>query len=190
MSGRFTGLNYDREAYDEKLSRSTYSGMYKLDSNFAVNCNKCFAPYGPRGTHDSADVVGQQIDVDSILRGVSKISTKSNSQQVPDSLDGYSVFVNNDCSEYLEPEYTRYTYPAYDIKGLNVPDLRMEYPHFDPQCQIFENFEVNTRLEAKDNHKAIWQIPMSQKDLFPTERLGKVKNCSVQLNCNYAPVNQ
>jgi hypothetical protein len=187
MSGRFTRLHYDQEAYREQVARSTDPLLYKLDPNFAVSCTKCFAPYGPRGGHDNAVAVGEQIDVDSILRGVSKISTKSNIQQIPDSLAGYRNYMPRDCSPALESEYTRYTYPAYDIKGLTVRDLRFDYPLFDPQCQIFENFEINTRLQAKDNHRAIWQIPASQRDLLPTERLGKVKNCAAAMNCNYAP---
>jgi len=187
MAGRFTHLKYDREAYEEQVTRSTDPLLYRLDPNFGINCRKCFAPYGPRGAHDAADVIGQQIDVDSILRGFSKISTRSNRQQIPDPLDGYDKLMPYDCSEALESEYTRYTYPAYDIRGLTVRDLRFDYPVFDPQCQIFENFEVNTKLQAKDDHRAIWQIPFNQRDLWPTQRLGKVKNCSVGLNCNLAP---
>ncbi len=187
MAGKFTHLRYDDEAYSEEVTRSTDPMLYRLDPNYAVNCHKCFAPYGPRGAHDAADAVGQQIDVESILRGYSKISSKSNRQQVPDPLDGYKNFIRCDCSDALETEYTRYTYPAYDIRGLTVRDLRFDYPIQDPQCQIFENFEVNTRLQAKDEHRAIWQVPFNQRDLLPTERLGKVKNCQATLNCNYAP---
>lgn len=187
MSGRFTHLRYDQEAYAEEVTRSTDPMLYMLDPNYAVNCGKCFAPYGPRGAHDDADVIGQQIDVDSILRGVSKISTKSNRQQIPDSLAGYKKVMPPDCSEALESEYTRYTYPAYDIRGLTTRDLRYDYPLHDPQCQIFENFEINTRLQAKDEHRAIWQSSFSDRDLYPTERLGQVKNCNIGLNCNYAP---
>ena len=187
MAGRFTRLNYDREAYEEEVTRSTDPMLYRLDPNYAVNCQKCFAPYGPRGGHDDAAAVGQQIDVDSILRGVSKISTKSNRQQIPDPISGYRNLMPCDCSDALETEYTRYTYPGYEIRGLTVRDLRYDYLHFDPECQIFENFEVNTRLQAKDNHRSVWQVPFSQRDLQPTTRLGKPRNCKVSLNCNYAP---
>ena len=104
---------------------------------------------------------------------------------MPDPISGYNTFNLYDCNDLLESEYTRYTYHAYDIKGLTVRDLRFEYPLHDPQCQIFEDFSVNTRLAAKDNHRAVWQIPFNQRDLMPTERLGKVKNCYVALNCKY-----
>jgi hypothetical protein len=186
-AGKFTHLRYDPEAYAEEINRSTDPLLYRLDPNFAVNCNKCFAPYGPRAGQQASDVIGQQTDIDSILRGISKINTKSNRQQMPTPVDDYHLLNRFNCSDNLESEYTRYTYPSFDIRGLNVRDLRFDYPLFDPQCQIFENFEVNTKLQAKDNHRAIWQTPLNQRDLFPVERLGQVKNCRTQTNCNYAP---
>lgn len=189
MAGKFTGLRYDQPAYAEEVERSTNPLMYRLDPNYAVNCKRCFAPYGPRGGHQSADVIGQQVDVDSVLRGVGKVHTKSNQQQLPDCIDGFQTHMPQNCSNALESEYSRYTNPSFDIRGLNTKDLRLGYPLHDPQCQIFENFAVNTKLQAKDDHRATWQIPLNQRDLLPTERLGRVKNCSVSLNCTYAPFN-
>lgn len=187
MSGNFTRLKYDQEAYKEELTRSTDPMLYRLDGNANINCNKCFAEYPSfRGGYSDSDAVGQQTDVESILRGVTKINTKSNQQQIPDPVSGYKLSNLPNCSGAIETEYTRYTYPSYDIRGLNVRDLRLGYPLHDPQCQIFEDFGVNTRLQAKDDHRSIWQIPFDQKDLMPTERLGQVKNCQVQKNCNYA----
>lgn len=186
-TGRFTHLRYDPEAYTEELSRSTAPMLYRLDLNYSKNCNKCFAPYGPRAGEQASDAIGQQTDIDSILRGVSKISTKSNKQQVPTPIDDYYLLNRYDCPDGLESEYTRYTYPSFDIRGLTVRDLRFDYPLFDPQCQIFEDFAVNTKLQAKDTFRAIWQTPFNQRDLFPVERLGQPKNCQTQTNCNYAP---
>lgn len=192
MSGTFNRLRYDQPAYNEEVERSVNPMLYRLDPNYAVNCNQCFAPYGPRNGHEVSDAVGQQIDVDSILRGVSQINTKSNVQQQPDSLTGYQLRALNNCSDLLEPTYSRYQTPAYEIRGMTVPDLHLSYPIQDPQCQIFENFETNTRLQAKDNHRAVWQLPMrdgmicEKMPAYPTERLGPVKNFSNR-NSNYAP---
>ena len=192
MAGRYTRQRYDRQAYAEEVYRSTEPLNYMLDPNFAINCGSCFAPYGPPGANGSGIAVspGNQIDIESILEGRTRINSRSNKQQAPESLKGYRTQVPPDCPNGLESEYSRYSHPAYDIKGLTVPDLRFDYPFFDPQCQIFENFESNTRLQAKDNHRAIWQVPQNQRDLLPTERLGKVKNCKIDMNCNYASYNQ
>ena len=189
MAGKFTNLKYDQQAYNEALDRSTNPLGYRLDPNYSTNCNKCFAEYGPRSGNQSAESVGHLIDVDSILKGINKINTKSNKQQQPYPLDDYQTYMPKDCPEGLESEYTRYTNPSYDLRGLNTKDLRLSYPLHDPQCNIFEDFSVNTRLQSKDNHKATWQVPINQRDLLPTENLGRVKNCTVSLNCNYAPYN-
>lgn len=187
MAGNFTNLRYDDQAYNEALGRSTRPLNYRLDPNYSTNCNKCFAPHGPRAGNQGAEAVGQQIDVDSILKGINKINTKSNDQQQVYPLNSYQTYMPKDCPDALESEYTRYTNPSFDLRGLTTNDLRLNYPLHDPQCNIFEDFSVNTRLQAKDNHRAIWQVPMNQRDLLPTERLGRVKNCTVSLNCNYAP---
>jgi hypothetical protein len=175
MAGQYTRMDYDPEAYKESVSRSTNPLLYKLDLNSNVNCNRCFAPYSRVGGLQGADVVGYQTDVDSILRGVTKLNSKSNMQQIPDSLDRYDLYAYKDCCNQMESENTRFTYPAFDIRGLTVPDLHFDYPLQDPQCQIFEPFAINTKLWAKDTHRTVWQIPMDQRDAMPVERLGRVK---------------
>ena len=189
MAGFQSRQSYDTKAYVERLQRSTDPLDYQLDPNYAINCRSCFAPYGPRGAHGAGDAIakGQQVEVESILRGYAQINTKNNEQQMPLSLGGYRTQMPIDCPDGLETEYTRFSYPAYEIRGLNVPDLNFDYPLFDPQCQIFEDFALNTRNYEKDNFVANWDTPDDQRDLFPARRLGKVKNCSVDLNCNYAP---
>lgn len=186
MAGNFTHSRYDKDAYDEEIARSTNPLLYRLDPNYAINCNQCFSSNGPRNGHEAATVsAANRIDVDSILKGISKKKSHSIHGQLPHSLDKIQTFMPKNCS--FDTEYTRYTHPAYDIKGLNVDDMRLDYPLHDPQCQIFENFQINTRLQAKDNHKTIWQVPLDQRNLLPTEKLNKVKNCTVTVNCNYAP---
>lgn len=181
MASALTGLKYDFDAYQENIQRSTFPLNYRLDINAAVNCNTCFAPYGGFGNQRA--IREKQIDVDSILKGIDKKNSKSNAQQIPQ----YPVNNNNnplrDCSKALETEYTRYTHPSYDIKGLAINDMRLGYPLHDPQCNIFQNFEVNTRLYAKDNHKAAWQTPIDQRLFFPQEKKKPIKKCDIIFNC-------
>lgn len=193
MAGRFTNLQYDPRAYNERTLRSVAPANYRLDPNYAVNVNTCFSNYGPHQGLNNSVAVGQQIDVDSVLRGISQINSKSNLEQIPDSLENFDVYDvptcpdASDSSNSLETQYSRYTHPSYDIKGLNVEDMRFEYPFHDPQCQIFENYGVNTRLYAKDNHRATWQVPIDQGDSLPSRKIRRPKKCTLSLNCNYAP---
>jgi hypothetical protein len=183
MVGKFTNLRYDKEAYDEEMSRSTNPLLYKLDPNYSVNCSSCLVK-NPR--QRDARTTGDKVDVDSVLKGINKVNSKVNRYQTPEPLNLSSAQMPSNCPDTIETQYSRYTHPSFDIRGLHVRDMRLGYPIHDPQCQIFENFEVNTRLQSKDNHRAIWQTPMDQKKMLPTERPGKL-NCQVALNCNYAP---
>lgn len=186
MSGKFTKMRYDQSAYDDEVARSTNPLLYRLDPNFANNCNQCYMQHGPSGGHIHNLDAGKRIDVDSILRGISKINTKSNIRQVPDSLAEYHT-APKQCSNGLEATHSRYTHPVYEIKGLASNDMRFDYPLHDPQCNIFENFAVNSRLQAKDDHRTEWQSPIDQRDSLPRERVNGPKKCTVSFNCGYAP---
>lgn len=174
MSGYFTRLSYDPITYNEKISQSTKPIMYKLEPSYATNCKKCLPSYNPY----------HQIDVDSVLRGLDKNHSKSSICKIPFPLNNYQIPLQFDCDLGTESEYTRFTNPAYDIKGLNVLDMHMDYPLRDPQCNIFEDFQINTRLQAKDNHKAIWHEPLDQTAVLPRSR-SKDKN---DRYTNYAPI--
>lgn len=183
MSGKFTRMQYDNDAYDERIGRSTRPMNYRLDPNAYVNCNNCYAPNGPRGNMDNSVTVGNQIDLDSILRGLDTINTKINSHQMPVPLGQYKLDHLPICDNTLETDATRHSNPASNIRGLAPRDMRLDYPLHDPQCNIFENFQINTRLQAKDNHRAVWQVPMNQDNILPKEQKRKPRNCKITYNC-------
>ena len=160
MSGYYTKTIYDPLAYQESLKQSTGPLNYRLDANQAINCQQCFAPNGPRGM-DAATARGEEVDIDSVLRGVNKINSKSSYQQQPSSLAHYKPIPLPTCPRNLDTQYTRLTDPAYQVKGVAPSDLRFSYPLWDPQCHIGNNFSVDTRLQAKDNHAASSSCSMS-----------------------------
>ena len=186
MAGKYTNLMYDRDAYDERTRRSTDGLQYHLDGNFAVNCNNCFAPHGPRGGNQArvSRDQGNIVDIDSVLKGIGRSNSKCSGSQMPQFIDDRSFYMPPTCPSTLETNYSRYTHPSYDIRGLAVPDMRFDYPLSDPQCQIFEPFTINTRLQAKDNHKAVWQTPMDQQNLLPSERAQDIKRCRITVECD------
>ena len=185
MSAFSSQQRYDVKATIEATKRSTDPGQYMLDTNYANNCATCFAPYGPTSVRGGATVPGYVVDVDSILRGFTKIHSKSNEQQQPDDLSGYELEMPVDCNAFVETEYSRYTNPIQAYRGIQ-PDRFYELNQ-DPQCNIFWDFSVNTQLQARDNHVTDWQVPMNQRDLLPTQRLGNRRDCSQNLGCSYAP---
>ena len=98
MSGQYTRQRYDRQAYKEELQRSTEPLAYRLDPNFSINCNKCFAPYDHVGAYGrgGAEPIGEDnlVDIDSILKGYATIHSKSNEQQQPPSLVKFSPYLS------------------------------------------------------------------------------------------------
>lgn len=163
MAGKYTHMRYDEDAYNEEIRRSVDPGNYRLDCNFSINKNKCFSAYGPRNGNPASVAVGYTTDVDSVLRGFSKINSKSNKQQIPDPVSDYYLHDLADCSNVVETEYSRYTNPSYELRGMAVKDMRLGYPLHDPQCNIFMNFAENTQLKARDNFRADWQIPLESR---------------------------
>jgi hypothetical protein len=167
-------LRYDPAAYKEAVERSTGPLNYRVFPPYGYNCGECFRPYGLVGTSGVSAALGNSVDVDSILSGRTVLNSKANDFSQPTPLTGYKTFNRTDCSPFLETEYSRYTHPIQDYKGL-YPDRFYPLQH-DPQCHIFEDFAVNTKLQAKDNHYAAYQIPLEQNDMVPTERLAPKKN--------------
>jgi hypothetical protein len=159
MAGMFTRLSDDYEAHRERTQRSTGHLPHSLEASRFYNCNSCLSSYGGVNGGGINTTFGRQIDADSVLRGFDRYATKSNSQNAPHSIQSFQLGKIPECSSRLESQYTRFTHPAYEIKGLTTCDMRMDYLNRDPQCHIFENFAVNTSLMAKDKHVPTWQEP-------------------------------
>ena len=72
-------------------------------------------------------------------------------------------------------------------KGIKQDRFQPLYQ--DPQCNIFWDFAINSRQQAKDNFRTPWQVPIGQSDDLPNVRLGPKKLCVDGVNCPYAPYN-
>lgn len=171
--GHSTREIYDEPAYEEEIERSVGPMHYRLQEFYGHNTHGCFAPYGPRSIKGVSYAPNNPVDVDSAITNRDKIKTKSARYNQPTSLQGFERVNYPECNDFITAEYSRFTTPSYEIKGLTRDPF---YPlHHDPQCHIFTNFEVNTRRQARDDHVANFHMPSDQKDLFPTERLAPVK---------------
>jgi hypothetical protein len=169
-SAHSSRMQYDYPAYQEAVKRSTDPFLYRLYPGYGYNCNTCFPPFGPYNTHGVNVTYKNVIDVDSILSGRTVLNSKANEFSQPTPLD-YNTVKSPECNRFIETEYSRYTHPIQNYRGI-WPDRF--YPlNQDPQCHIFWNFEVNTKLEAKDNFRATFQIPVENSEgVHPVDRLG------------------
>jgi hypothetical protein len=179
----FTRLNYDESAYKDKVNQSSKIMDYQLNPNYTVNCNSCFPNQGPPqkgisySNSESNNInIGDYIDTESILKGLNRISTKSIEQSKLEPLKPNNKIPSR-CSLKLETENSKYINPTRYERGMNTPDMRLDFPLYDPQCHIFEPFAVNTRLQAKDNYVTPWQIPLNEsEDFLPKNRKKCKKN--------------
>jgi hypothetical protein len=187
-----TRQTYDRCAYDDDLRQSTGTLQYHLDPIQVDNCDKCLSVNGPRNKVGSYTYRPPSlIDVDSMLSNRSDINTKCigkriNSYRNVDNVmnnDQLSTntFFGNECNNFLNSEDTRFTHPKNNYRGVH-PD-RFYRLNKDPQCNIFWDNSVNTRLAARDNYVAQLPAPIDDKVLRPVAKLPGRKDCTIGLRC-------
>jgi hypothetical protein len=178
------GFGYDRSwancKYDplytnEEAIRMMQTGLYSLDPVFISNISDGAAcrpqvgiSGGPVNNHQLD--AGTRTDIDSNLRAASKVrlqSTDEEHRQNPPIGSTFNPYAAPDCDrsgtsrDYLAPNYSRYTHPSSDIRVYEFDDMRMDYPLFDPQCNIMNNFALDTRMYTKDNHRQKWSLPLT-----------------------------
>lgn len=174
MSGYSSKLRYDENAYVEEVERSVNSGHYRLEPLYNYNKDVCIPKHSVIGTRNASYNPAMSVEVDSILSNRTKVLTKSAKYGQPTDLNNIPLISPPDCNDFLYSEPTRFSHPAYEIKGTS-PDRFFKTIH-DSQCHIFYNFETNTRREARDKDVQKFQLPIeNNKDLKPTKSLGNPK---------------
>lgn len=161
--GHSSRLPYDDETYTDKVTESTYSVNYRINSDQTHNEQRCRSRFGPRtgymgyGVSAPRDLgcAGAQdlIEVDSIFSNRNTKNSKSKKGRVnaENPIDTYKLYDAKTCGNELDPLYSKDTHPSSNYRDLEVNRF-YNLPR-NPQNIIFEDFSVNTRLEAKDNFK-------------------------------------
>ncbi len=158
--GHSSRLGYDSCAYSDRLNESVGPLGYRLDPNWQENCNQCLSTLGPRSSYMGQGVstsVGHLIatsqklvDVESVLSNRNLKTTKCKRDGVnPINVTKFGVKHMRTCNDYLNPLSSRLTYLAANYRDMAVN----RFYHLDrnPQVNIFYDWSVNTKLEAKDN---------------------------------------
>lgn len=160
--GHSSRLPYDGCAYKDRLSESVGPLGYRLSPDQMYNCNSCLSTLGPRASnlgrgydvsriYETGYAASQDlVDVESVLsnRNVKQSKCKTGKCN-PVNVTKYK---NNDvrlCNNYLDPESTHLSYPASNYRDISIN--RFYNLVRDPQANIFWDFSVNTKNEAKDN---------------------------------------
>ena len=178
-SGYFSGVKYDGEKYCEDIYDSTAPYSYMLNPNYNFNSNGRLNVYGPRSNFMgvgvsslSGDVQAQgkhNVDIDSIMSNRNVPSSRSRLGKV-NPVDLNSIKMKNIPigTDYLDYTHTRMTDPNMFMRGC--PINRFYDLNKDPQANIYYDWGVNTKLDAKDN--MVMQVPdlsFMDNDTIPTK---------------------
>lgn len=176
--GHSSRLGYDKCAYSDRLEESVGPIGYRLDPNWQENCSQCLSTLGPRSSHMGHGVssaVGHPIatsqklvDVESVLTNRNLKTTKCRRDGVnPINVTKFGVKHTRICNDYLNPLSSRMTYPAANYRDMAIN--RFYNLDRNPQANVFYDFAVDTKLEAKDNF--IVEIPKLWPDFSRPESI-------------------
>jgi hypothetical protein len=162
--GHSSRLPYDKCAYDDYLSESVGPIVYKLNPNQINNCNSCLSVFGPRtssGPHSYgvSTTVGhvtapsqELVDVESILSNRNVIASRCKDGKVNDiDVTKFKLQHARTCNDFLDPIASHLTNPPANYRGSSIN--RFYNLPKNPQANIFYDYAVNTKLEAKDNYR-------------------------------------
>jgi hypothetical protein len=183
--GHSSKLQYDPQAYSDKLAESVGPLQYRIEPNSVYNCQGCLSTFGPRSSYNGYGVsttVGHKIaprqemvDVESVLsnRNVKASRTRAGEINHVDVLR-FKLQHPTICNSYLDPESSRLEYPAATYRDMGIN--RFYDLNKDPQANIFYDFATNTSLEEKDNYRPALSKVMLDKSL-PQEFKGEPNVC-------------
>jgi hypothetical protein len=190
--GNFSRLSYDECAYPDKLKESVSPAQYRLSPDQMYNCNSCLSDFGPRSSNngrgndvsrngETGYAASQDlVDVDSILSNRNVKQSKCKTGHVnPIDVTKYKLNNVKLCSNYLNPEASRLSYPASNYRDMPIDRFYNLYRN--PQANIFWDGAVNTRLEAKDN--MVVDIPVPWVDRTAPNEVKGVKQCGINVSC-------
>ena len=169
----FNRLNYDPCTYMHNLRQSVGPADYQLGTP-AQNCQPCFSRdpalrIGTGGVSTCAAV--PMVDVDSELHGLTRAATNCPTQKyVPKERPcpgGGALRDLRDCRSQMPAEDTRLSNPPCSLRGTGWN--RWEWLCADPQNRALVpfDFNVNTNIVARDNHRPCLPDPLDQSLVLP-----------------------
>ena len=168
--------------YEDRLEQSVSPLLYKLNPNQINNCESCLSVFGPRAGHNgvgdstaipihaTAPAQGL-VDVESILTNRNVIASKCKDGKVNDiDVTKFQLQHARICNDFLDPIATHLTNPPQNYREIAID--RFYDLDRNPQFNIFYNFSINSRLEAKDNFKEAIPRMISYDPSLPQELKG------------------
>lgn len=159
----FTRLKYDNCACQEATARSVGPMHYRLFGGHVEHCNLCHSFTGPRNSKEDVSTTrencelghGSMIAVESELQNRVNPSSQCNKVGKNNGHKDHDANIKHkdNCGVFLDEQDTRFSHPLDNYRGMTID--RFEHLPIDPQCNIFWNNSINSRLVAKDTYRMI-----------------------------------
>lgn len=185
--GHSSRLGYDKCYYDDYLSDSVSPLLYKLNPAQVNNCNSCLSVFGPRSSiqgnsYGVSTLVGdvplpaqKLTELESILTNRNVIASKCKDGKVNDiDVTKFHLQHARICNDFLDGVASRLTNPPENYRSLSINRF-YDLPK-NPQANIFYDFAVNTKLEAKDNYRERVPNLMKFDPALPNEFIKNITN--------------
>lgn len=181
----FSRLNYETNAYNLQMKRSTEQGDYRLFPLHAEHECACYSSNGIVGAKSDVSLVKEHIELqnDKLLDIENKLSWRKH----PLTNDNINVNPLNDnllihkktCTNKLSPQDTRFTHPLDNYRCMDVIDYGFTpYLHVNPQCLIHEDrIGLMSRLHAKDNYISCAHRSWDSGNTLPQAKPEEQKKC-------------
>jgi hypothetical protein len=182
--GVSSSLSYDQDFIQDDITQSTAPLMSILDPNRVKSCNQCLSYFGPRAGHngwgDSIPLANpgltpaqQLVDIDSIMsnRNVKQDKSKKGHVNTVDVFK-FKTYDANICNRDLDPLSTISTFPKQLYREMSIN--RFYDLNNNPQVNIYYDWAVNSKLEAKDNYDYPYPFSITNDDSLPVANNQKV----------------
>ena len=177
-AGYFSNQRYDKNTTINDIKQSVNPYTYVSDINSRNNSNQKTFLYGGRPSFQSgvSNMVGnapatsqQNVDIDSIMSNRNVPLSRSREAKVNHvNLSSIKLKDLQVGTDYIDYRHTRMTDPAMFVRGC--PINRFYTLNKNPQENIYYDWGVNTKLDAKDNFNAeLPNLSMIGKDTVPTK---------------------
>ena len=174
---------YDLDATYQKTRQSTNPLLYKTNPVQINNCNKCLRLNPTFGAKNNVaepdnmnDGCNNLVDVESMLSNrdirLGHYGKVNDINTADFKVDGLRC-----CNTFLDRHDTRLTHPTENFREMTID--RFEVLNQDHQCNVFWNFETNSRLQAKDEYQMWIPEPIDQTPGLPVPYPGAPKNCKI-----------
>jgi hypothetical protein len=157
----FNRTNYDENAYELKMKRSTNPGLYRLYKGYGESCSNCYSNYGPVNSNGDVSISKQisdtnfenMVDVESKLSWRRKKLSKNNEDETINFTP--NVINRNNCSNFLVSQDTRFSNPIDNYREMDTTSYKFNpYLSVNPQDYIQpinDKLGLDSRNFMKDN---------------------------------------